>query len=122
MYDDHTNLQIAGQLLIAGMFLGTALINSTTKVKQHVDRIAAMKIPAPALVLWIGFIMQYVGGLMIAFDYQTRIGAYILIVFTILAIALFHRWWEVEDPLRRHLHQSFVFSNCAVLGGLLLIM
>ncbi len=122
MYADHTNLQIAGQLLIAVLFLGTGIINSTMKVKQHVDRMAAMNIPKPALVLWTGFAMQYVGGFMIAFDYETEIGVIILIVFTLLATALFHRWWTVEDPLRRHFHLSFVFTNCAVLGGLLLLI
>ncbi len=122
MYADHSTLQIAGQLLIAVLFLGTGLINSTTKVKQHVDRMAAMGIPRAGLVLWCGFAMQYVGGLSIAFDYRTDIGAPVLIVFTIAATALFHRFWELDDPLRRHLHMSFIFSNCAVVGGLLLLI
>ncbi len=121
MYADHSALQIAGQLLIAILFLGTALINSTTKVKSHVDRMASMGIPRAKLVLWTGFAMQYVGGLSIALDYRSDIGAPILIVFTIAATAILHRFWEVEDPLRRHMHMSFIFSNCAVVGGLLLI-
>ena len=122
MYADHTPLQIAGQLLITLLFLGTALINSTTKVKQHVDRLAAQGIPAPALVLWIGFAMQYAGSIMIGLDWHTNIGVAILIIFTLLASALFHRFWEVEDPLRRHFHLSFLFSNAAVIGGLLLLI
>lgn len=122
MYTDHTPLQVAGQILITVLFLGTALINSTVKVKQHADRIAAQGIPMPYAVLWTGFAMQYVGSLMIAFDTMTDIGAIILIVFTVLATAIFHRFWEVEDPLRRHLHLSFMFTNCAVIGGLLLLI
>lgn len=122
MYAEHTTLQIIGQLLIAVLFLGTGLINATIKVKQHVDRMAAMGIPSAAAVLWTGFAMQFVGGLLIAFDTYTAVGAVILIVFTIVATAIFHRYWEVEDPLRRHLHQSFIFSNCAVLGGLTLLI
>ncbi len=122
MYADHSAVQIAGQLLIAFLFLGTGVINSTMKVKQHVDRMAAMGIPQARLVLWIGFAMQYAGGLSVAFDYRTEIGAVILIVFTVVATAIFHRYWELEDPLRRHLHQSFIFSNCAIVGGLLLLI
>ncbi len=122
MYAEHSNLQIAGQLLMAVLFLGTGVINSTMKVKQHVDRMAASGIPRAKLVLWIGFAMQYVGGLSVAFDYRVDIGAPLLIVFTIIATAIFHRFWEVEEPLRRHMHQSFIFSNCAVVGGLLLLM
>jgi uncharacterized membrane protein YphA (DoxX/SURF4 family) len=122
MYAEHTPLQIAGQLLIALLFLGTGLFNATLRVKQHVDRMAAQGIPRAALVLWTGFAMQFVGGFSIAFDYRTDIGAPILIVFTVLATAIFHRFWEMDDPLRRHLHMSFIFSNCAVVGGLLLLI
>ena len=122
MYADHSALQIAGQLLNAFLFLGTGLINATTKVQQHVDRMAAQGIPRAALVLWVGFAMQFIGGLSIAFDCRTDIGAPILILFTILATAIFHRFWELEDPLRRHLHLSFIFSNCAIVGGLLLLI
>ena len=43
-------------------------------------------------------------------------------MFTVLASAIFHRFWTVEDPLRRHLHLSFVFSNIAVIGALLLLI
>lgn len=122
MYEGHTPLQAAGQILIAVLFLGTAIINSTTKVKQHLDRMVAMGVPQAALVLWTGFVMQYIGGAMVLFDYRRDIGAVILIVFTIAATAIFHRFWTVEDPLRRHFHVSFVFSNCAVIGGLLLLI
>lgn len=122
MYEGHTALQIAGQVLIAVLFLGTGLINATTKVQQHVDRMAAMNIPAARLVLWTGFALQFAGGLMILVDVWTAIGAVILILFTILASAIFHRFWLVDDPLRRHFHLSFLFSNCAVVGGLLLLI
>ena len=122
MYADHTPLEAAGQALIAFLFLGTALVNSTMKVKQHAERIAAQGIPAPHAVLWTGFAMQYAGGLMIALDVWTGTGAAILIVFTVAATAIFHRFWEVADPLRRHLHQAFLFSNCGICGGLLLLI
>lgn len=122
MYEGHTGLHIAGQILISILFLGTGAINATTKVKQHLDRMVAMNVPSAAVTLWTGFAMQFVGGFMILFDYWTGAGAVILIVFTVAATAIFHRFWLVEDPLRRHLHLSFVFSNCAVVGGLLLLI
>lgn len=122
MYEEHTAVQVAGQILIAILFLGTGAINATTKVQQHVDRMVAMNIPNARVVLWIGFAMQFVGGFLILFDYRTDIGVALLILFTVLASAIFHRFWEVDDPLRRHFHVSFLFSNCAVLGGLLLLL
>jgi putative oxidoreductase len=121
-YENHTNLEIVGQLMVVTLFLGTLAINATTKVKQHADRMAAMGIPVPYVTLWIGFAMQAVGGVMVAADWHTDIGSVILIVFTVLASAIFHRFWTMDDPLRRHMHLSILFSNIAVIGGLLLLM
>jgi putative oxidoreductase len=121
-YENHTTLEVVGQLMVVTLFLGTLVINATTKVKQHADRMAAMGIPMPYLALWIGFAMQAVGGVMVATDWQTDIGSVALIVFTVLASAIFHRFWTMDDPLRRHMHLSILFSNVAVIGGLLLLM
>ena len=122
MYADQDALQIIGQLLIAILFLGTGLINVTTKVKQHTERMAAMGIPSAGLVLWTGFAMNFSGGLSILFDYRIDIGVPVLIVFTIAATVIFHRFWKVDDPLLRHLHRAFIFSNGATIGGLLLLV
>ena len=70
----------------------------------------------------LGFAMQLVGGTLVALDYQRSFGAGILIVFTVAATAIFHQYWRVEDPLRRHLHFSNIFSNCGLIGGLLLLV
>lgn len=121
-YADKTLLQIIGQLMIAFLFLGTGVANAIWKEKQHIDRMVAYDIPFPRLVLWTGFAMQFAGGAMVALDWHTRLGAMILIAFVVLASAIFHRYWEVDDPLRRHFHVSFLFSNVAVIGALLLLM
>lgn len=121
-YANHTTLETIGQLLVANLFLGTLLINATTKVKQHADRMAAMNVPMPMVALWAGFALQAIGGGMVAADWHTEIGAVILIVFTVLASAIFHRFWLMDDPLRRHMHLSILFSNIAVIGALLLLI
>ncbi|MAV86942.1 MAG: hypothetical protein CMM67_01705 [Rhodospirillaceae bacterium] len=121
-YEDKTVLETVGQILISSLFLGTLTINATTKVKQHVDRMKEMAIPFPSIVLWIGFLIQAAGSSLIVLDFYTKIGASLLIVFTITASIIFHRFWNVKEPLRRHLHVSFIFSNCAIIGALLLLI
>ena len=122
MYADHTTLQAVGQIFIAVLFLGTALINSTTKVKQHADRMAALGVPIPYVTLWVGFAIQYAGGILVLLDIRPDIGAYLLIVFTVAATAIFHRFWLVADPLLRHIHMSVLFSNIGIVGALLLLL
>jgi len=122
MYQDQTPLHVAGQLLMAFLFLGTGIVNVTTKFRQHLDRMVSIGVPYARPVLVAGFAMQFAGGLLLALDWHRALGAAILIVFTVLATAIFHQYWRVEDPLRRHLHVSFIFSNCGIVGGLLLLM
>lgn len=122
VYQEHTPLQIAGQLLVAFLFLATGIVNVTTKFRQHLDRMAAVGVPFAKPLLIAGFAMQFAGGLLVGLDWHRALGAAILIVFTVLATAIFHQYWRVEDPLRRHLHVSFIFSNCGIIGGLLLLM
>jgi putative oxidoreductase len=122
LYEDKTILETVGQILISGLFLGTLIINATTKVKQHVDRMREMAIPYPLILLWIGFLIQAIGGTLLFLDLHSNIGASLLIVFTIAASIIFHRFWNVREPLRRHLHVSFIFSNCAIVGALLLLV
>ena len=121
-YAGDTTLHIVGQLLIAVPYVGTGLVNAMFKVKQHVDRMVAMNIPFAGPVLWLGFTLQFIGGTLVAIDYRADIGAIILIVFTIVASAMFHRFWLVEDPLRRHFHVSFLFVNCGLIGALVTLI
>lgn len=121
MYQDHTALQAAGQLLLAFAFLATGVRNALWKFQQHVDRMVAYGLPRAKLLLSGGFILQFSGAILVAMDFQRALGAALLIVFTVLASAIFHRWWLMPDPLLRHLHLSNLIVNIGVIGGLLLV-
>ena len=110
-YENKTALEALAQVLISGAFLGTLAINVTKKVKQHLDRMVEMGLPFPTTLLWLGFSIQAVGGTMLFIDMRPDIGALLLIVFTITATIIFHRFWTVVDSLRRHLHFSFIFPT-----------
>jgi len=121
MYHDHTPLQTAGQLLLALAFAATGVRNAGWKFRQHVDRMAAYGVPYPAAVLAGGFAIQFAGAALLALDLNRGLGAGLLVVFTALASAIFHRWWLISDPLLRHLHISLLLLNVGLIGGLLLV-
>ena len=121
MYQDHTPLQAAGQLALAFAFLATGVRNAFWKFASHAERMAAYGVPQAKLVLIAGFALQFAGGILLAFDAWRVGGAVLLIVFTVLASVIFHRWWLVADPLLSHLHLSSLIVNCGVIGGLLLV-
>jgi putative oxidoreductase len=121
MYRDHTALQAAGQMLLAFAFLATGIRNAGWKFRQHAERMAAYGVPQPRAALIAGLVLQFGGALLLAFDLHRALGAVLLIAFTLLASAIFHRWWLIADPLLRHLHLSNLIVNCGVVGGLLLV-
>lgn len=81
----------------------------------------AYGVPQARLVLLAGFALNFAGALSLLFDLHRALGAGLLIAFTVLASAIFHRWWLVADPLLRHLHIGNLLVNCGVVGGLLLV-
>ena len=121
MYGDHTPLQMAGQLLLAFAFLATGVRNAGWKFRQHLDRMLAYQVPAARMVLTAGLVLQFAGATLLALDLYRALGAMLLIAFTVLASAIFHRWWLMRDPLLRHLHLSNAIVNAGVIGGLLLV-
>jgi putative oxidoreductase len=121
MYENHTALQAAGQLLLAFAFLGTGVRNAGWKFRQHLDRMVAHGVPQARLALVAGLALQFTGAILLALDLWRALGAALLIAFTLLASAIFHRWWLIADPLLSHLHLSNLIVNCGVVGGLLLV-
>jgi uncharacterized membrane protein YphA (DoxX/SURF4 family) len=121
MYQDHSPLQLAGQLLLALAFLASGVRNAFWKFAQHEQRMAALGVPQARLVLLAGFALLFPGALLLLFDYGRTVGAWLLIAFTVLASLIFHRWWLISDPLLRHLHIGNLLVNAGVAGGLLLV-
>lgn len=121
MFEGQSALHVTGQLLMAFLFLGTGISNAGWKFRQHLDRMTDAGVPMARPALIFGFVLQFVGGAMLALDYRVPVAAGILIVFTVAATAIFHRFWQIEDPLRRHLALSFVFNNIGIVGGLLVL-
>ena len=121
MYEGHTALQIAGQVVI-GVFFIFHGVKNVLLWQFNLERTAAEGVPFPAACLVSGFIIQFSGAFMVLFDTFTRLGVVLLIVFTVLASGLFHRFWEMEDPLRNEYHFLLLTYNGFVIGALLLIM
>jgi putative oxidoreductase len=121
MFQDHTPLQAAGQLLLAFAFLATGIRNAGWKFRQHLERMLAYRVPQARLLLTAGLALQFMGATLLAFDLWRALAAALLIIFTAAASAIFHRWWLIDDPLLSHLHLSNLLVNCGVVGGLILV-
>lgn len=122
MYRDPHWLVTAGRLLIVASFLFAGLRNMTAaRIKDHIDRMRAARTPMPREAFWIGIAMQFTGCALLLLDWFPAVGAWLLIVFTAAATAIFHRFWERPDPLARNIGTIMFLNNTGMLGGLLLL-
>jgi len=123
MYGDSSWLDTAGRLLIVACFLGNGVCNlAPARIRGHIERMGALGTPVPAATHWIGMAMLFGGSALVLADWHADIGAWCLIVFTVAATAIFHRFWNMQDPAKRNSSRITVLANTAIVGGLLLLL
>ena len=116
-------LAAAGKHLIVAFFLVTGVSNLTkARIADHIGRMRVFGTPAPAALFWLGIALQFTGCALIELDWHPAIGVGCLIVFTVAATAIFHRFWRKADPLQRNFSRLTLLGNTAILGGLLLLL
>ena len=116
-------LAFAGKWLIVAFFVLTGVANLTkARIADHIERMAGFGVPLPATAFWIGIAMQFAGCALIIAEWHAGVGAVLLMVFTIAATAIFHRFWQKPDPLQRNLSRITLLGNMAILGGLMLLL
>lgn len=113
----------AGKWLLAAFFLAAAALNLVPpRTKDHIERMAGFGVPLPALAFWIGMTMQFAGCALLITGWHADVGVWLLIAFTVVAGGIFHRFWLVDDPMRRHMLRIALLNNIAVIGGLLVLL
>jgi len=123
MHPEGSWLDAAGRLLIVFYFLATGLANLTpARIQDHIDRMTAFGTPFPTLAFWAGIALQFAGCALLAANWHADYGVYCLIVFTVVATVIFHRFWQRPDPVQRNAARLNLLANIAILGGLLLLL
>ena len=112
-----------GKWLMVGFFLTAGALNlMPRRSKDHIERMAAFGVPLPAFAFWFGMAMEFAGCAMVLSGWHADTGVWLLIVFTVVAGSIFHRFWLVDDPLRRGALRIALLNNVAVIGGLLVLL
>ena len=116
-------LDIAGRQLIVVFFLVTGIANLTkARIADHIERMRAFGTPFPAALFWLGIALQLMGCAMIELRWHPAIGVGCLMVFTVAATAIFHRYWQKGNPVQRNFSRLTLLGNTAIFGGLLLLL
>jgi len=112
-----------GKGMLVALFLVAGTLNVMPhRVKDHIERMSGFGVPLPALAFWFGIAMEFAGCAMVLTGWHEDIGVWLLITFTAVAGGIFHRFWRVDDPMRRGALRIALLNNVAVIGGLLVLL
>lgn len=120
---DHSIVQALGYVLVGAVFISQAFGTlPKARFDNHANKLREKGFPLPNVVLACALAMMLGGGAMVILDVYPRIGAAMLIVFTVIATLLYQSFWTLKDPVKRREKRGTFFNNLAILGGLLIIV
>jgi putative oxidoreductase len=107
-------LPVAGRVLLGVLFL-IAGWGKLTGFEGTVGFVASAGFPMPEVVTVAAIIVEFGGALMLIAGFKTRIAAWALAVFTLIATFAYHNVFA--DPSQ----QIMFLKNLAIIGGLLYV-
>jgi putative oxidoreductase len=111
---------LVGRVLLAGLFLLNVWPRLTGGVEGFTKYLTSLGVPAPGFFAWVSTAIEVVFGLTIILGAATRYSALVLIIYTLVATFLAHRYWEYQPP--QQMTQYFTFlRNLSIVGGFILL-
>jgi len=115
-------IETAGKFLIVGYFIAAGINNLLpARIEEHRARLAGFGVPFPSAAFWLAHAVLFTGCALIVAGWRAEVGVVLLIGFTVVANALYHRFWKVDDPFRRNLLRVQLMNGFGTVGGLLLL-
>src|SRR6266550_1593834 len=114
-------LLLAGRVLMGWIFVESGW-RKLFGMDAFIASLANRRVPYASVLGWIGAAAEFFGGLALLLGAWTRCAALVLIVFTIVATLIGHRYWELTDAAARRMQQSHFAKNVTIIGGFLLLL
>jgi putative oxidoreductase len=112
-------IPLIARILLALLFLVSAL-RSLGAVAGTAGYLSRLGVPMSEVMAWCVIIVEIVGSGMLIVGWRTRLAAWGLVAFVVVATLLAHRFWAV-DPAQYANQLNHFLKNLAVIGGLLLV-
>jgi putative oxidoreductase len=113
---------IVGRIMLATIFLMSAIGKKIPDFSGTVEYMTANSVPMPNIMLVGAIVFLLAGGISIVLGYKARTGAWLLIVFLILATYFFHGFWRYPADSQDFPMQMIQFmKNLGLTGALLMI-
>ena len=111
---------LVGRILPAVLFI-LAGFGKFTDIAGTAGYFSSLNLPMPTAVAWLNAVFETVAGLCILVGFQTRIAAYLLAAFSIVAGYLGHYGQGGEDAVLVTMHSQAFMKDLAIAGGFLVL-
>lgn len=115
-----SNMMLVGRIAIAVLFLVPG-IRKAMAVAGTAGYFAKLGFPMPEVMVWVAILIEVGGAALLILGWQARRVAWLLILFTLIATLMAHRFWEFSDAAQYAAQMNNFLKNLAVIGGLLYV-
>jgi putative oxidoreductase len=115
-------LTVLGRLMLSTIFLMSTLGNKIPHFNDVANLMEMVGIPAPQLMLVGAIVFLLVGSLSLIFGFKARFGAFLLLVFLVLATYYFHNFWAQPTPEQQQEQMIQFMKNLGLMGAMLFII
>ena len=109
---------LAGRQLFSIVFIIASAGHFTP---QTIELAARHGVPMPGLLVPASGVIALMGGLSVLIGFQTRLGAWLLVLFLVPVTLVMHNFWAASDVATFQIEQAMFMKNLTMLGGALLI-
>src|ERR1700730_15207371 len=109
-----------GRVLMALIFVQSGL-GKLLDIGGFTASLASKGVPLASVFGVAGPCVEFFGGLAVLLGLDTRYAATLIAVFTLVATAISHRYWEFSGAARKAQEVNFA-KNICIVGGFLLLM
>jgi putative oxidoreductase len=107
---------LVGRVAFACLFLPSGLIKAMN-MQAFIYSIDGRGVPFSPLLAPLGAGIEFLGGLALLLGVQVRLASVLLLVFTVVATMIAHRFWEYAPGAAHNMQQISFFKNVAIVGG-----
>ncbi len=115
-------INLIGRMLLASVFLVTALVSKIPNFHQVTEQMAQEGVPVPKVMLAGAIVFLLTGSLSLIVGFKARVGAILLLIFTISGTYYFHHFWTYTEPELMQEHLKAFMKNLSIIGGLMMII
>ena len=110
---------LVARILLSALFL-TAGIRKILAIAGTAGYFAKLGMPMPEVMAWVAVVIEIGSAVLLITGWHARRAAWLLIVFTAIATAMAHRFWEFDAAQYGNQLNHFL-KNVAIIGGLLYV-